>query len=183
MINMITIRTKRLSNAVLIATGLLLFALVCGSCATYKATLKDQEFGGTLPAGTYTLIKHGGGNMEDFATFAIVVPENSGYKFDIFKPDFDYRTLKGVPAQSAMKLAEDFVRGHPEFLRTVSRAIIMPDGSIAGYEVRILYRRTYLGMEDLFDVNYLLRADNVIEVRIKLDDVVQKYIMGGVNDN
>jgi hypothetical protein len=172
-------KKRHINNMLVAVAGLLLLVLVCAGCATYKATLKDQAFEGALPAGMYTLIKCGGGNLEDYATFVILVPEKSGYVFDVYKPDFEYRTLRGVPAAAAMQMARDFVKTHPEFLRSSSRAIIMPDGNIAGYEVRTLYRRTFLGLEDLFDVNYLLQYNNIIEVRIRLDEVALRHIRGG----
>jgi hypothetical protein len=140
----------------------------------YKAALKDRAFPGNLPDGTYTVIKCGGANSEDFATFVVLVPEQNGKAFDIFKPDYEYRIIKGVSAVEAMQMALDFVKNHAEFLRAGSRAIVMPEGQIAGYEVKALYRQLFLGQEDLFDVSYFLKQDNRIEVRIRLDDVVRR---------
>jgi hypothetical protein len=170
-------KLETINKPIVVLTAILLLSLLSAACATYKATLKDQAFGGALPDDTYTLIKYGANNSDDFATFVILVPEQGGYAFDIFKPDFEYRTIKGVPAKAAMQMAQDFVSNHPDFLRSSSRTILAPDGSVAGYETRTLYRRTFLGMEDLFYVTYLLKADNRIEVRIKLDDVVLKWLL------
>jgi hypothetical protein len=156
-----------------------LAALLCVSCAAYKATLLDGVYEGPVPDGMYTVIKYGGNHYEDFATFALLIPENGAYKFDIYKPDFEYSIVTGVNANAARQMAREFVRGHPEFSRAGSRTILAPDGSVAGYEIKALYKRALFGMEDVFDVNYLLRNDNVIEVRIKLDDVVLRHFMSG----
>jgi hypothetical protein len=174
---MIYMKTNILKVAFIIT--IFIAAMLCASCATYKATLLDTEYEGPVPDGMYTVIKYGANHYDDFATFALLIPEQGAYKFDIYRPDFDYNIVKGVSANAARQMAREFVKNHPEFLRSSSRAIIMPDGNVAGYEVRALYRRTFLGPEDLFEVTYLLRVDNVIEVRIKLDEAVLMYFMGG----
>ncbi len=170
------LKLKAVKGPFAVLAVILMASILCGACATYKATLKDQAFGGTLPEGTYTVIKYGANNSEDYATFAILVPDRGKYAFDIYRPDFEYRTFRGVPAKTAMQTAFDFVNRHSEFLRPGSRAILAPDGSIAGYEISTLYRRGFLGSEELFHVTYLLRDDNKIEVRIRLDDVVLKHL-------
>jgi|WetSurMetagenome_2_1015567.scaffolds.fasta_scaffold00035_35 hypothetical protein len=176
----IVISNMKITNRKIVSALLaVLMGLLCVSCATYKVSLVDREYEGPLPDGAYTVIKYGGNHYDDFATFALLVPDNSVYKFEIYRPDFEYRTVKGVSANSARQIARDFVKGHPEFLRTASREIIAPDGSVAGYETRALYKGGLFGMADVFDVNYLLKADNVIEVRIKLDDAVLRYFMSG----
>ena len=172
--DMLHAKFRVVKGTVLFFAVILAVSLLCGSCATYKATLRDQTFGGTLPDGTYTVIKYGANNSEDYAAFAILVPERGKYAFDIYRPDFEYRTIKGVPAKSAGQIAYDFVSRHSEFLKSASRAILAPDGSIAGYEISTLYRRGFLGTEELFHVTYLLRNDDKIEVRIRLDEVVLK---------
>jgi hypothetical protein len=168
-------KMKAVKRSFVIFASILMVSLLCGACATYKATLKDQAFGGTLPDGTYTVIKYGANNSDDYATFAILVPERGKYAFDIYRPDYEYRTMKGVPASTAMQMAYDFVSRHSEFLKSASRVILAPDGSIAGYEISTLYRRGFLGSAELFHVTYLLKDDDRIDVRIRLDDVVLKH--------
>jgi hypothetical protein len=158
---------------------LTLTVLFCFSCSGYKASLPDRVYEGPVPEGKYTLIKYGANNYYDFATFALLIPEKGAHKVDIYKPEFEYKMVTGLSANEARQMGLQFVSGHPEFLRTVSRVILAPDGSAACYEIKILYRPALFGMEDLFDTQYLLREDNVIEVRVRLEEVVLRYVISG----
>jgi hypothetical protein len=151
-------------------------ALLCVSCASYKSALIDAQYGGALPQGAYTVIKYGGNHDEDFATFCLLIPEDTPYKFEIFRPDFEYTVTRGVGSDEALKTASVFVSRHPDFLRSGSRSIMGPDGRVVAYEVKAFYRPLLFGTENAFDVTYSLRADNVIEVRIYLEDVVINYL-------
>jgi hypothetical protein len=80
-------------------------------------------------------------------------------------------------------MAKTFVGRHPEFARSQISGIISPGGEVIGYEVRPLYKQTRFGMEDLITVSYLLKENNVIEVRIDLDEKVKNVLRGGDNDS
>jgi hypothetical protein len=163
----------------LILTGIFLITMLCGACVVTKYTLKTEEGGLTGTSGTYTIIRYGASNPEDFATFAIIFPEQGRYSFDIYKPDFEYRVEKGLTAKQAMESAQTFVRWHPEFSRAQMSKIIGPDGDAIGYEVKALYKQPLFGKEDVAYLTYVLKDNNTVIVYLRLDDVVRARNMGG----
>src|ERR1700690_3817323 len=81
---------------------------------------------------------YGANHYSDIATVALLIPEGGQYTIDIFSPDFNYRTIKGLSVTDAVKEAEMFVDWHPEFARTQTSRIIDGNGQVVGYEVRAL---------------------------------------------
>jgi hypothetical protein len=163
----------------LILTGIVLITILCGACAVTMYTLKTEEGGLTETSGTYTIIRYGANNLEDYATFAVIFPEQGRYSFAIYRPDFEYDVETGLTAQQAMESARAFVRWHPEFSRAQTSKIIGPDGNVIGYEVKALYQRIVFGMEDVSYLTYVLKDNNVVRVYIRVDDVVKARQMGG----
>jgi hypothetical protein len=163
----------------LILTGIFLITILCGACVATRYTLQTQDGGLTETAGTYTIIRYGASNPEDFATFAIIFPEQGRYSFDIFKPDFEYRVEKGLTAKQAMEAAQTFVNWHPEFSRAQTSRILGPDGNVIGYEVKALYKTTLFGKEDVAYLTYVLKDNNMVTVYLRVDDVVRARNMGG----
>jgi hypothetical protein len=158
-------------------TVLLIACVLAGACAMYKATLRTETAGAIDPAGAYSVIKYGANYADDYSTFAIIVPENGKYSFDIFKPDFEYRVVRGLSAKQALEAAQVFVRG-PEVMRSQVNGIIAPDGSVIGYEVRPLYNSHIFGISDVLLVGYFLKDGNRVEVRIDVEDVVKNRNRG-----
>jgi hypothetical protein len=166
----------------MILAGIFLATILCDACAVTAYTLKTEEGGLTATSGTYTLVRYGMSNPEDYANFVIISPEQGKYSFDIYKPDFEYRVEKGLTAKQAMESALEFVSRSPEFSRAQANKIIGPDGNVIGYEVKALYKRTLFGMEDVTYLTYVLRDNNVVTVYIRIDDAVLSRQKGGTGD-
>jgi hypothetical protein len=165
-----------------ILMGIFLVTILCGACAVTTYTLKTEEGGLTGTSGTYTALRYGMSNPEDYANFVIIFPEQGKYSFDIYKPDFEYRAEKGLTAKQAMESAREFVSRSPEFSRAQASKIMGPDGNVIGYEVKALYKSTLFGMEDVTYLTYVLRDNNVVTVYIRIDDVVLSRQKGGAGD-
>jgi hypothetical protein len=165
-----------------ILLGIFLATILCGACAVTTYTLKTEEGGLTATSGTYTIVRYGMSNPEDYANFAIIFPEQGKYSFDIYKPDFEYRIEKGLTAKQAMESAQESVRRSPEFSRAQASKIIGPDGNVIGYEVKALYKRTLFGMEDVTYLTYVLQVNNMVTVYIRIDDAVLSRQKGGSGD-
>ena len=54
-------------------------------------------------SGVFTLILYGGNYLDDLETVAFLDREGDAYTFDIFAPDFNYRTIKGLSAAEGLK--------------------------------------------------------------------------------
>ena len=162
-----------------ILMGIFLVTILSGACAVTTYTLKTEDGGLTGTSGTYTILRYGMSNPEDYATFAIIFPENGKYSFDIYRPDFEYRAEKGLTAKQAMEAAQVFVSWNPEFSRAQASKIIGPDGNVIGYEVKALYKRTLFGMEDVAYLTYVLKDNNLVTVYLRIDEVVRSRQHGG----
>ena len=162
-----------------ILLGIFLVTILCGACAITRNTLKTEDGGLTETSGTYTIVRYGMSNPEEYTNFAIIFPEQGKYSFDIYKPDFEYRVEKGLTAKQAMESALEFVSRSPEFSRAQASKIIGPDGNVIGYEVKALYKKILFGMEDVAYLTYVLKENNVVIVYVRVDDVVRFRQMGG----
>ncbi len=151
------------TNAMLLGYALLLiFVFVTGDSFAMGPNLKTASAPETEITGIYTLFLYGGRYLDDIETFAILAKEGTPYSFDIFKPDFDYRVIKGVPAKKALSDAVTFVSRHPAFIHAQLGKIFDVKGDVIGFEVRPLYQSTVFGISDVLDITYVLRGDRVI---------------------
>ncbi len=165
----------------ILLTGILVICLLCGACALNSSYLQTESARTSEITGTYSVILYGANHSDDIATVALLIPEGGQYTFDIYAPDFNYRTIKGMPAADAIKTAERFVSWHPDFARSQTSRILDGAGHVIGYEVRPLYRSTTFGMEDVMYVDYFLEANNKVVVHIHLNYQVEWKFMGGAD--
>jgi hypothetical protein len=139
-----------------------------------EAPLRTEEAKPADVSGTYTLILYGGRYPDDLETVAILDPEGDKYHFDIYAPDFDYKTEKGVSGKEAIKEAQKFVSFHRSFFKSVLSRILDNKGDTIGYELRPLYNPLTYGFSDLINVNYFLKENGRIKVVIRLVPSVER---------
>ena len=166
----------------IILAGCLLFCLLCSACATNQYSLRTQLTEKAGIKGTYSVILYGANHYNDIATVALLIPEGSRYVFDMFAPEFNYRTIKGLQAEDAVRLAENFVSWHSDFSRSQTSSIFDVSGATIGYEVRPLYQQTTFGTQDVMYVDYFLEANNKVSVHVHLNYDVERKLMGGSDD-
>jgi len=166
----------------LIAASVFLFALLCGACSLNQSYLKTELTDKAGVTGNFTVILYGANHYDDVATVAFLVRKDSGYTFDIFAPEFNYRVIKDLPAKDALETAERFVRWHPDFMESWISKILTYNSEIIGYEVRPLYRQITFGRQDVMYINYFVQDNSKIEVHIKLYDDVERRLMSSGND-
>jgi hypothetical protein len=166
----------------IISVGILLGCLVCSACSLNQTLLRTELAEKPAITGTYKVILYGANHYNDIATVALLVPEESKYVFDIFAPEFTYRTITGLPAEAAIERALKFVGWHSDFMRAQTSRIIDVNGRAIGYEVRPLYRQITFGMQDVMQVDYILKNVNTIEVHIRLDPAIERKFVTGSDD-
>jgi hypothetical protein len=167
----------------IISAGVLLSCLLCSACSLNRSYLRTEPVEKFALMGTYQVILYGANHFNDIATVALLIPEGSKYVFDIFAPDFNYRTITGLPAEAALEKAVKFVGWHSDFLRSQTSRIIDLNGQVIGYEVRPLYRQITFGMQDVMHVDYFLKEPATVEVHIGLDPVVEMQFRGGADNH
>jgi len=145
-----------------IGTAFLLMALTMANYSCSERYLRTES---TVPGeitGAYTLILYGGNYGNDIKTFAILAKEGTPYSFEIFKPAFDYKVMKHVPAKEALAKAEKFVSFHPDFWKIQISEILDRQGNAIGYELRPLYYPTAFGYADVIRTYYKMTGDKVV---------------------
>jgi hypothetical protein len=123
--------------------------------------LRTKTAGPLDISGSYSVILYGCNYTADVENAAILVPEGAPYTFEVYAPNFDYQVKRRVPARQALREAERFVSCHYAFWRSRISKIIDPEGNIAGYEVRPLYREPEFRYPDILDITYTLKGRTV----------------------
>ena len=162
----------------LVLTVFLFVCIMCDVADVSGASLKTRDGGTPDPSGTYTVIRYGQNYADDVAALVVIVPEKGKYAFEVNKPDFEYRVQKGLTAKQAMEMAQDFASRHREFLRSQTSSVLGPGGNVIAFEVKALYKTTFLGMEDVIYTDYVLRGDDRVQLNIRLDDAVRRQSQG-----
>ncbi len=158
----------------LLISGLLFGAVSC----TPAIRLNTQGARAAEAAGNYTVIYYGCNYINDLETIAFLEKEGSGYTFEPYAPDFEYRVKKGLPAKEAMETAINFVKCNSSFSRMQVSEILGPDGSTIGYEVRPLYEPLTYGAGDVLFVSYGLKDGKVV-INVRLQEIAPQE--GGVS--
>ena len=149
-----------------------MFVIVClmaiAGCATPGSLIHTDPPGDKEISGVFTLILYGGNYLDDLETVAFLDREGDAYTFDIFAPDFDYRTIKGLSAAEALKKADEFVSRNTSFHQIRLSSIVEDKAGNIGYEVRPLYLPFTYGTDDLLDISYGEKGNKVVvNVRLK----------------
>jgi hypothetical protein len=165
--------------------AILFLGLNISSCViTTGNHLKTEAAKPSEVTGTYTLLLYGCRYPDDLENVAILEREGSPYTLEIYALDTRYKVKTGLPAEEALKQAEQFVKCSVHYQQTRFSKILDPSGNIVGYEARGLYSPIRFGRYDVLDVQYVAR-DIKIVVYIKLDPVVEMELRdeGGRNDH
>ena len=154
-----------------------MFVMSClaafAGCAAPGSLIHTEPPGDKEISGIFTLILYGGNYLDDLETVAFLDREGDAYIFDIFAPDFNYRTIKGLSATEGLKRAEEFVSRNPSFNYVLLSSIVEDKADNIGYEVRPLYRSFTYGTDDLLDITYGQKG-NKVEVHVRLKPSIEK---------
>ncbi len=168
---------KRILSLLLVA-GLAAVIFTAVNSCTPRASLKTERAYPSEITGTYTLFLYGARHIEDIETIAILAREGTPYTFEIYSPEFNYKVVKGVPADSAFTRAAAFVSFHHAFDHYEVSRILDGTGAVIGYEVRPFYRPFEYGYSNVLDVWYTLRDGKVITT-IHLKPEVERLLRDG----
>ncbi|MDZ7641780.1 MAG: hypothetical protein U5J62_07150 [Desulfurivibrio sp.] len=137
--------------------------LLPGACATGGQRPATSRPAAELDAETtYTLILHGCSYGNDPETIAFFDPEDHPHRLRPYSPEFQYRIIPGLTAAQAMARAGEFIICSAHYNHARLRAIIGPDGTISGYELRPLYNMDFSGQPDLLTVSYRLKEQEMM---------------------
>ena len=156
-----------------------LLSLTFSSCMLTRGNhLRIEAAKPSEVTGIYTLYLYGCRYPDDLENVALLYREGGPYAIEIYAPDSRYKVKTGLPAEEALKQAEQFVKCNVHYQDTRFSKIPDPAGNIIGYEVRALYPPIRYGMYDVLDVQYVA-GDNKVVVYIKLDPAVEMQLRDG----
>lgn len=164
-------KNKETYYILLLMIGLLIGSVSC----TPHIRLNTQGAQDAEVVGNYTAIYYGCNFFNDLETIAFLEKEGGAYHFEPYAPDFKYRVKKGLSSKEAIETAKQSVNCNPSFSRTRVSRIVAPNNETIGYEVRPLYLPYTYGVDDVLDVYYRLKDNNVVIIiralSIDRDDV------------
>lgn len=161
---------------VLTVLALLIISLNLSACMSIAGNHLNIRPGEPAEVtGTYTLLLYGCRYPDDVENVAILDKEGDPYTITIYAPDFRYKMKTGLPAEEALKQAEQFVKCSVHYQQMRFSKIPDTTGNIVGYEARALYSPIRFGMYDVLNVQYVVR-DSKIVVYIKLDPTVDNEL-------
>ncbi len=127
--------------------------------------------------GTYTLILYGCNYFNDMETVAIFGKEDGGPAFEPYAPDFNYRTIRNLPAKEALEQAARFVRCNSSYKSSQLSSVVDSEGRVLGFELRPLLFPFTFGTEDVIDTFYWIRNGKV-RVSIRIKPSIQRSLEG-----
>lgn len=152
-------------------------ALLCG-CSS-KQYLRTEEANPADITGAFNVILYGSNYLSDIENVAILDVSGDDYTFEPYAPAFEFRIDKDVPAKEAIEEAEKFVSWPPTFWRIVFSRILDPENRTIGYEVRPFYEAIVYGSPDVMNIDYWLKPDRTVQVKIKLKPEILRMLYGG----
>jgi len=166
-------RTSIIRSAVL-----LFIVLFCAACSFNRTSLHEELAEKSGLSGTFTVILYGAHYYNDIATVAFLVPDGAKYALEIYSPDYNYRTLRGLTAPEAIRAGEKFISWHPEYLRSQFSRVLDGSGKVVAYEIRPIYNQITFGVGDVMDIDYFLQGNNMVGVHVNLAEPARRIFMG-----
>lgn len=158
-----------------LAIMFLLCALVT-SCAGVPLELQETRKIRDKKGALYTLIYYVGTERKDIRRAVILDLEDDKYEFKLDVEDFQYEILQSIDVGESLYEAEIFFRheGNKGFKKS---AIRTPDGYVAGYELRPLFEKEFMGVEDLMQLSYHLNEKTgIIKIKIRLRASIKRLV-------
>ena len=116
----------------------------------------------------YTLIYFVGTEHRDIRRAVVLDIEDDAYRFKLTVEDFQYEILQTIDILESLYEAEIFFR-HEGTEGYKKSAILSPEGYVVGYELRPMFVKDFMGVEDLMDLSYKLNEKTgEISIKIKL---------------
>jgi hypothetical protein len=183
---LITVQKKSYNKAmkgkrsiIILIFSIAVLSFTSSSC-TFGNRLQIKAAAESDLTGNFDLILYGCNYHDQFDTLAILVKEDGPYGFEPFAPDFNYRIIKGLPAEDAMDQAQKFVNCNTAFHTSRLSMLVSPTGDTLGFEVRPLYLPFVFGVEDALDTAYWIKDGKVL-VKIRLLPSIEHMLSGGSN--
>ena len=137
-------------------------------CAALGTGIHTESLKAGDNSGVFDLILYGGNYSNDLETAAFLDRQGDVYDFDMYAPEFNYRTIKGLTFEEGLDKAREFVSQNTSFHQFRLYSIVNDKSLVIGYEVRPLYLPYSYGTDDVLDIWYTEKGNKVVvTVRLK----------------
>jgi hypothetical protein len=143
---------------------LLMLSLTLVSCATPLQTMSVQRV--SDDEGRFNLIYLVGVKSNDVRNAVVLDRLGDEYEFVPEVRDFDYEILQDISIQEALLESDVFFRSFPFITGADLHGIADKDGNIIGYELKPFYNVKYYGVENVLNIDYTVKSDNLIAIDI-----------------
>ncbi len=123
--------------------------------------------------GTYSAVLFDSALGNGIQRIAVLDKEGDGFCFEPHAPEFEYKIIRQLSGQEALRRAQSYLAATPELWKTQISSIRGASGEVLGYEVRPLYERTAFGTDDVLDVFYRVRGETVF-IHMRLIDSIER---------
>lgn len=145
------------------------------SCVNSKVLSPRMITPAEVEPGTYSVILYRNQAVDYLTTVAFLDREGDAYTIVPQTASFTYTVMKGLSADEALKMAEQFVRTQPSYSNTEIKAIRDPAGNLLGYEVRPIYQPFVYGdAGDVLNISYFLHPDKKVSVWVRLKNYIDQ---------
>jgi hypothetical protein len=152
---------------------LMAFLTASVGCAVQGKRIQTESLKAGDTSGVFDLILYGGNYGDDLETAAFLDRQGDGFYFDIYAPEFNYRTIKGLTFEEGLDKAREFVSQNTSFHQFKLTSIVYDKSLVIGYEVRPLYLPYAYGTDDVLDIWYAAKGNKVV-VTVRLKPSVER---------
>ncbi|KAF0184550.1 MAG: hypothetical protein FD164_406 [Nitrospirae bacterium] len=124
-------------------------------------------------SGLFSVVLFDSGLGNGIQRIAVLDRENDGFRFEPYAPEFEYKIIRGLSGQDALRRAQEFLAVTPEYRKPQLSRITGPSGAIIGYEVRPLYERPSFGTDDVLEISYRVQGEAVF-IHMRLIEPVER---------
>lgn len=153
--------------------------LMLSACATTSGSLLDvmPVQRDTPTPGYFTVIFSGRHYHEELNAIVIMDLDGDHYLLEPKARRVDYEILTGLSLREAVMESEPFFVLHAEYSgRKLLNSIISPEGMIIGYELRPLYNKDYIGVEDVLISEYVLQKGGKVIFTAREKNIAEVYL-------
>lgn len=142
-------------------------------CAALGTGIRTESLKAGDNSGIFDLILYGGNYGDDLETAAFLDRQGDAYSFDIYAPEFNYRTIKGLTFEEGLGKAKEFVSQNTSFHQFRLSSIVNAKAHVIGHEVVPLYLPYTYGTDDVLDIWYAEKGNKVV-VTVRLKRFIEK---------
>jgi hypothetical protein len=151
--------------------------LLLASCAiTGKGLMTRPVRDADVGDGPFAAILYSTSEHEFLETAVFLDLEGDAYELQPFGASFNYSLVNGLAGAEADRQAREFITARVMSNKIELRAIIGPEGTPVGYELRALQLPVTYGESDVLDISYIPRQDGRITIYVRLKDRIERLL-------